>query len=82
MKAEMEKVLWVTPENFNAQWDTQKCGFPSPAVSLNGIVSQLVAVLNAAGSEQLGTLKALRDISCHEGKLGAGVGFEPTTFRL
>ena len=82
MRAEMAKVPWVSAADANAQPDAQKSGFPSPAVSLGDIIGQLVAVLKAAGSEQLGTLKALRDISCHEGKLGAGVGFEPTTFRL
>jgi integrase len=82
MRAEMAKVPWVTAEGANAQPDTQKCGFPSPAVSLGDLIAQFVASLKVAGSEQLEAFKALRDISGHGGKLGAGVGFEPTTFRL
>ena len=82
MRAEMAKVPWVLSSDANAQPDAQKSGFPRPAVSLSDIISQLVAVLKVAGSEQLESLKALRDTSGHGGKLGAGAGFEPATFRL
>src|ERR1035437_575638 len=82
MRAEMAQLPWVLPADANAQPDAQKSGFPSPAVSLGDIIGQLVTVLKAAGSEQLETLKALRDTSGHERKLGAGAGFEPATFRL
>jgi integrase len=82
MRAEMAKLPWVCAEDANAQPDAQKSGFKSPTVSLGDIIGQLVAMLKAAGNEQLGTLKTLRDTSGHLVKLGAGVGFEPTTFRL
>ncbi|SDR82023.1 Integrase [Opitutus sp. GAS368] len=82
MKAEMAKLPWVTAAGTNAQPDAQKCGKPSHPVSLNDIVAQLVAAVRAAGSEQLSHLMSLRDISGHTGKLGAGAGFEPATFRL
>ena len=78
----MAKLPWVTAEGTKAQPDAQKVGNPSPSVSLNDIVGQLLSALKAAGSEQLETLKTLRDTSCHGGKLGAGAGFEPATFRL
>ena len=82
MKAEMAKLPWVTAAGTNAQPDAQKSGNPSHPVSLNDIVAQLLAAVRAAGSEQLSHLMSLRDISGHTGKLGAGAGFEPATFRL
>ena len=45
-------------------------------------VQSLVEVMNAAGSEQLSHLMTVRGTLGHEGKLGAGAGFEPATFRL
>ena len=82
MKAEMAKLPWVTAEGTKAQPDAQKSGNPSHPMSLNDIVAQVVAAVRAAGSEQLSHLMSLRDISGHTGKLGAGAGFEPATFRL
>jgi hypothetical protein len=83
MRAEMAKLPWVLAAgSANAQRDAQKGGNPRPAMSLNDIIAQLVSALRAAGSEQLGHLMSLRDISRHTGKLGAGAGFEPATFRL
>ena len=82
MQAEMAKVPWVVASDANAQPDAQKRGIPRPAVSLNDIMAQLLEAIKAAGSEQLSHLMSPRDISGHSLKLGAGVGFEPTTFRL
>ena len=83
MRAEMAKLPWVLPAgSTKAQGEAQKSGIQSPAVSLNDILGQLVGLLKAAGSEQLSHLMSLRDISGHTGKLGAGAGFEPATFRL
>ena len=81
-RAEMAKLPWVCAADGNAQPDAQKSGNPSPAVSLNDIVDQLVTAIKAAGSEQLSHLMSLGDISGHTEKLGAGAGFEPATFRL
>ena len=83
MRAEMAKVPWVLPAgSAKAQWEAQKSGIPRPALSLTVIVGQLVEAIKAAGSEQLSHLMSLGDISGHTGKLGAGAGFEPATFRL
>jgi len=50
MKAEMAKLPWVTAAGTNAQPDAQKSGNPSPSVSLNDIISQLLTAIKAAGS--------------------------------
>ena len=82
MRAEVAKLPWVTVLESGAHSGAQKCGFPSPAVSLGGIISQFAETLKAATNKQLDALKTLSDTSCHAVKMGAGVGFEPTTFRL
>ena len=46
------------------------------------IILKVTEVLKAASSKQLSHPVALGDTLCHEGKLGAGAGFEPATFRL
>jgi len=82
MQAEMAKVPWVIASDANAQPDAQKSGIQRPAMSLHDIMGQLLVAIKAAGSEQLSHLMSLPDHSGHSLKLGAGVGFEPTTFRL
>ena len=72
----------VASSDTPAQMGTQKCGLPSPSVSFGDIISNFAETLKAATNKQLDALKTLGDASCHSVKMGAGVGFEPTTFRL
>jgi hypothetical protein len=49
MREEMAMVPWVVASDANAQPDAQKSGFPSPPVSLNDILAQVIVEVDIDG---------------------------------
>ena len=83
---EVAKLPWISesqePESQESQIRSQKSGNRGHSASLADILAQLVETVKLSPGKEVGHALSFSDACVPNPKLGAGVGFEPTTFRL